>query len=133
MLRKQPRQGRSRNTFSCIVEAASSLIAESDLRNINTKLIAHKAGVSIGSLYQYFGNKEAIFDEISEEIVTRKFQTFQEAILESQETTIEEFLDFYINSFLRFFKYSQKCQNKVLYVQASETFRKNNSPGRRAY
>ena len=112
MLRKQPSQGRSRNTFSCIVEAASKLIAESDIPNVNTKSIAAKAGVSIGSLYQYFGNKEAIFDELSEEIVTRKFRTFQLAIQESNEISIEGFLECYINSFLSFFKCSQNVRTK---------------------
>ena len=64
MLRKQPRQGRSRNTFSCIVEAASSLIAESDLRNINTKLIAHKAGVSIPDFLSTHPNPVDRYDKV---------------------------------------------------------------------
>jgi len=59
-LRKQPVQSRARATIDQIVEAAAQLIEERGMRGYNTNAVAARAGVSIGSLYQYFPGKEAI-------------------------------------------------------------------------
>jgi AcrR family transcriptional regulator len=58
--RKQPRQARSQITIDAIIEAAAQLIAQQGLDRFNTNAVAERAGVSIGSLYQYFPNKDAI-------------------------------------------------------------------------
>jgi AcrR family transcriptional regulator len=58
--RKQPLQDRARITVEAIVEAAAQLISAHGLEGFNTNSVAERAGVSIGSLYQYFSNKDAI-------------------------------------------------------------------------
>ena len=58
--RKQPSQGRSRFTLRQIVEAAARVFEERGYAGTTTNRIAERAGVSIGSLYQYFPNKESI-------------------------------------------------------------------------
>jgi len=58
--RKQPSQGRSRFTIRQIVEAAARVFEERGYAGATTNRIAERAGVSIGSLYQYFPNKESI-------------------------------------------------------------------------
>lgn len=58
--RKQPHQARSQATVEAIVEAAAHLIGCKGLDGFNTNAVAERAGVSIGSLYQYFPNKDAI-------------------------------------------------------------------------
>jgi AcrR family transcriptional regulator len=58
--RKQPLQARSQATIEAIVEAAAQLISARGLDGFNTNAVAERAGVSIGSLYQYFPNKDAI-------------------------------------------------------------------------
>lgn len=60
-LRKIPRQQRSRMMVSIIVEAAQQVLERNGERGFNTNAIAERAGVSIGSLYQYFPDKHAIF------------------------------------------------------------------------
>lgn len=59
-LRKQPVQPRARLTVEQIVEAAARLIEDRGLIGFNTNAVAARAGVSIGSLYQYFPGKDAI-------------------------------------------------------------------------
>jgi AcrR family transcriptional regulator len=59
--RRSPQQERSRVTVEAILEAAGLLLVEKGLAGASTNAIAIKAGVSIGSLYQYFPNKESIF------------------------------------------------------------------------
>ncbi len=50
--------------MDAILEAATRLFAEGGLDEVNTNQIAELAGVSIGSLYQYFPSKEAILGEL---------------------------------------------------------------------
>ena len=58
--RKLPRQSRSASTVQVIVEAAARLLERGGASGFNTNNVAEIAGVSIGSLYQYFPNKDAI-------------------------------------------------------------------------
>ena len=58
--RKAPNQARSRETVSVILEASARILESDGLCGFNTNAIAAKAGVSIGSLYQYFPNKDSI-------------------------------------------------------------------------
>jgi AcrR family transcriptional regulator len=65
--KKAPRQAiqaRSRNTVETIIEAATRILADKGWAALNTNAIAQVAGVSIGSVYEYFGNKQAILDVI---------------------------------------------------------------------
>jgi AcrR family transcriptional regulator len=58
--RKVPGQARSQETVSVILEASARILESDGTRGFNTNAIAAKAGVSVGSLYQYFPNKDAI-------------------------------------------------------------------------
>jgi len=58
--RKQPAQLRSNRTVSVILEAAAHILEERGLEGYTTNSIAERAGVSIGSLYQYYPGKDAI-------------------------------------------------------------------------
>ncbi|SHN58190.1 TetR/AcrR family transcriptional regulator [Erythrobacter sanguineus] len=55
-------QARSRNTVEVILEAAARILAADGWAAFNTNAVARIAGVSIGSVYEYFANKEAILD-----------------------------------------------------------------------
>jgi AcrR family transcriptional regulator len=58
--RKQPQQVRSTELVAVILEAALQVLAEEGAPRFTTTRVAEKAGVSVGSLYQYFPNKAAI-------------------------------------------------------------------------
>ncbi len=58
--RKEPRQARSTQLVSDILEAAIRVLTREGARRFTTARVAATAGVSVGSLYQYFPNKEAI-------------------------------------------------------------------------
>lgn len=58
--RKQPCQARSADVVAAILEAAARVLASEGAQRFTTARVAERAGVSIGSLYQYFPNKAAI-------------------------------------------------------------------------
>src|ERR1700734_3248256 len=58
--RKHPKQARSRQLVADILTAAGRVLARDGARSFTAARVAEEAGVSVGSLYQYFPNKEAI-------------------------------------------------------------------------
>jgi AcrR family transcriptional regulator len=58
--RKQPKQARSTELVAAILDAAIQVLAKEGAQRFTTARVAEKAGVSVGSLYQYFPNKAAI-------------------------------------------------------------------------
>ena len=58
--RKTPRQQRSKAMVDLILEAATRVLRRESLAGFNTNRVAEVAGISVGSLYQYFPNKTAL-------------------------------------------------------------------------
>lgn len=65
--RKIPGQARSRATIEAVLAAAAHILEHDGLGGFNTNAVAERAGVSIGSLYQYFPNKDAILVALIEQ------------------------------------------------------------------
>lgn len=65
--RKSPRQARSNDLVSAILQAAVRVLAEEGARRFTTARVAERAGVSVGSLYQYFPNKASILFRLQSE------------------------------------------------------------------
>lgn len=64
--RKRPMQARSSFTVDAILEAAARIIRREKLHRLTTNAVAATAGVSVGSLYQYFPSKEALVQTLVE-------------------------------------------------------------------
>jgi AcrR family transcriptional regulator len=58
--RKKPQQARSQDLVAAILEAALQVLAREGAQRFTTTRVAERAGVSVGSIYQYFPNKAAI-------------------------------------------------------------------------
>lgn len=58
--RKAPKQARSSELVAAVLQAAVQVLAAEGAQRFTTSRVAEKAGVSVGSLYQYFPNKAAI-------------------------------------------------------------------------
>ena len=79
--RKAPKQARSTHLVDSIIEATARVLADHGYAGTNTNLIAAQAGVSIGSLYQYFPNKEALIVAVHDRHIHQMAQVM-DAILE---------------------------------------------------
>lgn len=69
--RRVPKQARSRELVGRILTAAGELFAERGYAGTNTNLVAERAGVSIGSLYQFFADKDEMLAALQELWTTR--------------------------------------------------------------
>jgi AcrR family transcriptional regulator len=69
--RRLPKQERSRKLVEAIVEAARITLVESGAQALTTVNVAARAGVSVGSLYQYFAGREALLYAVLEDEVAR--------------------------------------------------------------
>ena len=64
-LRREPQQARSRARLAVLLDAAEELLVREGPGALSTTRIAAEAGVSVGSLYQYFPDKAAIVDALA--------------------------------------------------------------------
>jgi len=79
-MRKNAKQARARRTIEIILEAATQLLEVQDPAQVSTNHIAERAGVSIGTLYQYFPNKTAIFVAVTERDIQARFEVVAAAL-----------------------------------------------------
>ncbi|MCA8900002.1 MAG: TetR/AcrR family transcriptional regulator [Hyphomonas sp.] len=77
--RKSPVQARSTATVDAILEAAARILESEGFEGYTTNAIAKRAGVSIGSLYQYFPNKDAVTAALVMADAMRLHDEFHEA------------------------------------------------------
>lgn len=64
--RKAPRQARSQHMVEQILQATARILEERGYAGMNTNAVAARAGVSVGSVYQYFPNKDSLITALHE-------------------------------------------------------------------
>jgi AcrR family transcriptional regulator len=98
--RKQPRQARSTELVATILEAAVQVLAKEGAQRFTTARVAEKAGVSVGSVYQYFPNKAAILFRLQSD-EWRQTTDLLRAILEESGKPPFERLRALVHAFVR--------------------------------
>ncbi|MDQ3031577.1 MAG: TetR/AcrR family transcriptional regulator [Myxococcota bacterium] len=74
--RRVPVQARSRKRYDAILDAAAEVFAEGGFEVATVEAIAERAATSIGSVYQFFPNKVALFDAVAERCLVRSREAF---------------------------------------------------------
>lgn len=98
---RPPKQERSRQKFDFIVEAATRILSMSGYAALNTNEVARVAGVSIGSVYEYFRNK----DEIVAVIVDRHLSAAEHSVASfdfqiAQEWSLKQIINSLVSGFI---------------------------------
>lgn len=75
-LRKRPTQRRAQTTFDTLLDATAHLLDEIEFDELNTNRIADRAGYSIGTLYKYFPDKQALVRELALREIERGERSF---------------------------------------------------------
>lgn len=86
---KIPVQKRSKETVASIVESCARLLVQEPYHAITTDKIAEMAGVSIGSLYQFFANKEAIVAAVIDDILQKDLVYIEENLSKLQVSDLD--------------------------------------------
>ncbi len=76
MLRKKPKQSRSQATVNACLEATARILEQEGLQALTTNRVAEVAGVSVGSLYQYFPNKSSLLMALAEHYAETDWEDF---------------------------------------------------------
>ena len=118
--RKQPQQARSTELVAAILEAAVQVLAKEGARRFTTARVAEKAGVSVGSVYQYFPNKAAILFRLQSD-EWRQTTGMLRAILEDVEQPPFERLRTLVHAFIR--SECEEAQMRVALNDAAPLYR----------
>ncbi|HVI99086.1 MAG TPA: TetR family transcriptional regulator [Sphingomonas sp.] len=98
--RKQPQQARSTDLVAAVLDAAVQVLTTDGARRFTTARVAARAGVSVGSLYQYFPNKAAILFRLQSD-EWRRTAALLRTILEDRETPPPERVRTLVHAFIR--------------------------------
>lgn len=101
--RKLPRQARSRATVEAILEAAAQVFCADGYAGGTTDKVAARAGVSIGSLYQYFPNKESLLLALAQNHMEEGFALIDALLKEALASppTLQELLAQFIDALIK--------------------------------
>ncbi|GAA4102414.1 TetR/AcrR family transcriptional regulator [Zhongshania borealis] len=80
--RKLPSQERAQMTVDSIMDATKKILEKEGYAHLTTNHIADVAGVSIGTLYQYFSNKETIIYALIESVVSKAADELRDKLME---------------------------------------------------
>ena len=98
--RKAPRQARSNDLVVAVLDAAIQVLETEGAQRFTTARVAERAGVSVGSLYQYFPNKAAILFRLQSD-EWRRTSTLLRNILEDRTMPPSERLRALVHAFIR--------------------------------
>ena len=98
--RKGPRQQRSRVTVESIMQATLELVKKDGFAGLTTTRIADRAGISVGSLYEYFPNREAILLSLYESTSSRVATVARKVIIDILDMPIERGIPYSIQALL---------------------------------
>jgi AcrR family transcriptional regulator len=85
-IRKAPAQARAQATVEAILQAVAHILTRQGYDALTTNLVAQRAGVSIGSLYQYFPNKDALLMALAKKHVDDIEATIDDALAKMPRT-----------------------------------------------
>lgn len=85
--KKQPRQSRAKFTVKVILDAAEQLLLQKGLDAVTTRRVARRAGVGVGTLYEYFPNRDAILIQLANRRMRRRRREAIPTFLELESET----------------------------------------------
>src|SRR5581483_12103576 len=99
VLRRLPQQARGQRRIDAILDAAEAVLVEAGFEGLTTNAIAKHAEMSIGSLYQFFPNKEAIVEAMGLRCLDRARGLFAPLLSpEAAALSMEDWIDGIIDS-----------------------------------
>jgi AcrR family transcriptional regulator len=115
--RKTPIQARSNASVNAILQATVQVLLREGLARITTKGIAARAGVSVGTLYQYFPNKSSLLYVLYRQRLDSFAINFQQACTAARGAELAEMADVFASAFVKS-KFGDAEASVALYAAA---------------
>jgi AcrR family transcriptional regulator len=90
--RREPKQRRARETVDAVLDSVVRVLKKHGVDGVTTNRIAEAAGVSIGSVYQYFPDKASIFTALHDRHVDQISRLIESRLVEHAASSLEEFV-----------------------------------------
>lgn len=117
--RKIPRQARSTVTVEAIFEGTIQVLLSDGPTRLTTTRVAQRAGVSVGTLYQYFPHKHALLYAVLERHLAMIVDTLEVACIQHRRATVGVMADGVVEAYLR--AKTRQCEvSRALYLIAIE-------------
>lgn len=109
-----PRQARAAETVAAILEAAAQILESDGLATFTTNAVAERAGVSIGTLYQYFGDKHAVLLALARQELAAALAEVTRALQSEDDPTVEGRVRAMIRAMIHAFRGRQRARKAVV-------------------
>ena len=97
--RKRPRQARAATTLDAIFEATIQVLVKDGPRRLTTTRVAERAGVSVGTMYQYFPHKQALFYALNERYLHVLAEKVENACRAQHGASIEQMVEALVTTY----------------------------------
>ncbi len=114
--RKKPVQQRSVRMVETILEAATRILEKDGFEGLTTNAIADRAGISIGSLYEYFPNKEAILVEMARNMLIEDEVFMAKAIEAAVAEPGNDVVRYAVRALVELFEHKREVRRVIMYV-----------------
>jgi AcrR family transcriptional regulator len=88
--RRLPVQDRAHATVEAVLEATARVLVEVGYARLSTNRVAKRAGVSVGSLYQYFADKDALIEALARRVTERQMAVILDQLQATAGAPLEE-------------------------------------------
>jgi AcrR family transcriptional regulator len=112
--RRIPRQSRAEETVAAILEASAQLLEAGGLAAFTTNAVAERAGVSIGTLYQYFADKQALLRAIAERELKTTLAAVATALRGDPQASLEARVRAMVRAIINAFSGRQRARKAVV-------------------
>ncbi len=117
--RKTPRQARAKVTLEAILEATIQVLVSTGPTRMTTTQVAERAGVSVGTMYQYFSNKQALLYAATEQYLSDVAAGLERTCREQHGATASQMAEALVEAYWH--ATSSRCNvTRALYSVAAE-------------
>lgn len=117
--RKSPVQARSTATIEVLHEATIQVLLKEGIVKCNTTRIAERAGVSVGSIYQYYPNRDSLLAAVLQRHLDSVAEKIEELCLRYEKTSIRTLISALVDEII-LTKLSNPEESKALYAISGE-------------
>lgn len=103
-MKKRPIQARAKETVAVILEATAQLLQDTTPDALTTAAISERAGVSVGSIYQYFESKDSLIAALAHDTVAQINQAIRETLIHAAPDDLEAALPPIIDGLLQHYR-----------------------------